>query len=81
MVEIDGEQYYTAEEACRALGVKQATLYAYVNRGLVTSYRQGIRRQRLYHRAEIDALLQVTPVVREEAPPEIPLAETWTLEH
>lgn len=79
MISIGGEQYYSAEEACEVLGVKTATLYSYVNRGLVKSYRQGIRRQRLYRRSEIDALLDVSPV--ERADPEIPLAETWTLEH
>ena len=72
-------EYYTAEEACAALGVKLATLYSYVNRGLLTSYRQNIRRQRLYRRSEVDALLEITPVERERE--EIPLAETWTLEH
>jgi len=81
MVDINGDEYYTAEEAARALAVKTATLYAYVNRGLVTSYRQGIRRQRLYRRAEIDALLEVTTVPRDEPADEIPWAETWTGEH
>jgi hypothetical protein len=52
-----------------------------VNRGLITSYRQGIRRHRLYRRAQIDALLEVSPVARDELAPDIPLAETWTLEH
>jgi excisionase family DNA binding protein len=72
-------EFYTAEEACNVLGVKLATLYSYVNRGLVTSYRQNIRRQRLYRRAEVDALLEISPVERERV--EIPLAETWTSEH
>jgi|GraSoiStandDraft_43_1057313.scaffolds.fasta_scaffold205991_2 excisionase family DNA binding protein len=81
MVSIQGEEYYTAGEACEVLGVKLATLYSYVNRGLVTSYRQGIRRHRLYRRSEIDGLLQVTPVQREESGVEIPLAESWTPEH
>ena len=81
MIEIGGEEYYSAEEACQVLGVKLPTLYSYVNRGLITSYRQGIRRQRLYRRSEIDSLLEVTPVEREEIRPQIPLAESWTLEH
>ena len=81
MVNIQGEEYYTAEEACEVLGVKLATLYSYVNRGLVTSYRQGIRRHRLYRRVEIDGLLVVTPVQREETDAEIPLAESWAPEH
>ena len=48
MVSIEGEEFYTAEEACRVLGVKLTTLYSYVNRGLIVSYRQSIRRERLY---------------------------------
>jgi excisionase family DNA binding protein len=72
--------FYTAEEACRVLGVKLATLYSYVNRGLLTSYRQAIRRERLYKRDEVDALLEVTPVPRDFAGA-IPPAETWNSEH
>lgn len=79
VITIGEEHYLTAEEACTRLGVKLATLYSYVHRGLVKSYRQGIRRQRLYRVVEIEQLLQVTPV-REE-PVVIPLAESWTLEH
>ena len=81
MYSIQGEEYYTAEEACDVLGVKLATLYSYVNRGLIVSYRQAIRRHRLYRRSEIDSLLEVTPVPREEGGVEIPLAETWAREH
>jgi citrate synthase len=81
MISVGGEEYYTAEEACRVLGVKLATLYSYVNRGLLTSYRQGIRRQRLYRRSDVEALLEVSPVLRadiDSAPElEIPRAETW----
>lgn len=81
MVSVQGEEYYTAEEACRVLGVRLATLYSYVTRGLVTSYRQSIRRHRLYLRSEVDALLEVTPVSRDELPPAIPSAESWASEH
>lgn len=81
MISIQGEEYYSAQEACAVLGVKLATLYSYVNRGLVTSYRQGIRRQRLYRRSEIESLLDVTPVPREQGAADIPLAETWASEH
>lgn len=81
VVEAGGDEYFTAEEACSVLGVKLATLYSYVNRGLLTSYRQNIRRHRLYRRAEVEALLEVSPVNRDELTSEIPLAETWTREH
>jgi len=80
VVSIKGEEYYTAEEACGVLGVKLATLYSYVHRGLLPSYRQMIRRQRLYRRQDVDSLLEVRPAER-EAVYEIPAAETWTGEH
>ena len=49
MVVIGGEEYLTVEEASERLGVKPATLYAYVSRGVLQSYRQGRGRHRLYH--------------------------------
>jgi citrate synthase len=54
---IDGEEYLGVEEATALLGVKKATLYAYVSRGLLTSFRQGVGRQRLYRRSDIEGLL------------------------
>src|SRR5919201_1945634 len=53
MVIVNGEEYLTVKEAARVLGVKPATLYAYVSRGVLRSYRQGIKRQRLYRRTEV----------------------------
>jgi citrate synthase len=83
----EGEsEYLTADEAARHLGVKRATLYAYVSRGILPSYRQGIKRERLYRRADVERLLRVAPSgagpARPAPPPrlrewEIPLAETW----
>jgi citrate synthase len=81
-------EYLTADQAARELGIKRATLYAYVSRGVLPSYRQGIKRQRLYRRADVDRLLRVAPsgsgpAPRREAasPPlrewDIPLAESW----
>ena len=91
MITVDGEEYLKGEEAARLLGIKRATLYAYVSRGLLRSYRQGIKRQRLYRRADVDELLRLSPGGRAEAEgvaagpttnaPEIiwsiPLAESW----
>ena len=62
---VDGEEYLTVEEAARLLGVKPATLYAYVSRGLLRSYREGMKRQRLYRRAEVEALEVDLGVIRE----------------
>jgi citrate synthase len=86
MVLIEGEEYLTGDEAAALLGVKRETLYAYVSRGLLKSYRQGIKRQRLYRRAEIEGLLRLAPSsgidAAEEgrAAAEVPLAESWIRE-
>lgn len=61
MIELEGEQYLDGDEASAMLGVKIATLYAYVSRGILHSYKQGIKRQRLYKQAEIEALLRLRP--------------------
>jgi len=83
MVVVDGEEYLAVDEAARLLGVKRATLYAYVSRGMLQSYRQGMKRQRLYRRAEVEALVRLAPT-RGDGPAAtrrraaaIPLAESW----
>lgn len=82
MLIVDGEEYLTGEEAAAVLGVKRETLYAYVSRGFLKSYRQGIKRQRLYRQAEVTRLVQLAPASEERAAgrpvaPEVPLAESW----
>ena len=56
---------------------------------MLKSYRQGIKRQRLYRRAEIEALLRLAPSSaghrrgargRGAQPVEVPLAESWIRE-
>jgi len=61
MVMVDGEEYLSGDEAAALMGVKRETLYAYVSRGMLKSYRQGIKRQRLYRRSEIEALVRLAP--------------------
>jgi excisionase family DNA binding protein len=61
VLEIQGEPYLSAAEACQLLGVKPATLYAYVSRGVLKSYRQGIKRARLYRRGDIQGVLHLKP--------------------
>jgi excisionase family DNA binding protein len=61
VIEIQGEPYLSAAEACELLGVKPATLYAYVSRGVLRSYRQGIKRARLYRGADLQRVLHVRP--------------------
>ena len=91
MIVLGDEEYLTGEEAARRLGVKRATLYAYVSRGVLKSYRQGIKRQRLYRRTDVEDLLRLSPGAAAEpeaaalrsAPAEpfivwsIPAAESW----
>lgn len=67
--------FLTAQEACALLDVKPATLYAYVSRGLVKSYKQGIRRQRLYRKSELEELLQVRRDAHEAD--DLPPATSW----
>lgn len=59
MIVMNGEEFLTAQETCALLGVKPATLYAYVSRGMLRSYRQGIKRMRLYRRNEVERLTQL----------------------
>ena len=85
VVILNGEEYLTVEEAAALLGVKRETLYAYVSRGLLRSYRQGIKRQRLYRRAEVEGLVRLAPASgpaptderRTVDPQDIPPAESW----
>lgn len=61
MEQIEGELYLSGDEATAMLGVKRATLYAYVSRGILRSYRKAVGRERLYRRADVEALLAVRP--------------------
>lgn len=85
---IDGIEYLDVDEAAGLLGVKKATLYAYVSRGVLRSYRQGVGRKRLYRREEVEALGTIRPsddlapnddgVLRDVNLPE---AESWVGDH
>lgn len=86
MIQIDGVDYLTVDEACRMLGVKPATIYAYVSRGVLKSYKQRVGRMRLYRRDEIEALRRIEATERRSAALEendraeegrMPEAETW----
>jgi excisionase family DNA binding protein len=56
---IDGIEYLDGDEAVALLKVKKATLYAYVSRGVLRSYKQAVGRKRLYRRDEVEGLLAV----------------------
>jgi citrate synthase len=87
MMLMNGQEYLTSEETCNLLGVKAATLYTYVSRGVLASYRQGMKRQRLYKRSQVEGLLELKPSGASEGlptadaavsvleGPDVPLAE------
>jgi excisionase family DNA binding protein len=89
MQTIDGVEYLDVGEAAALLSVKKATLYAYVSRGLLGSFRQGVGRRRLYRRAEIEALREVRPSAAPALSEEddvlrnvrLPDAASWAGEH
>lgn len=77
-MEQEDSDFLNVKQATALLGVKPATLYAYVSRGVLRSYRQGVGRQRLYRRADIEALLAVradAPSPRQVDPAPAPASE------
>jgi excisionase family DNA binding protein len=74
VIEIHGEPYLSAAEACQLLGIKPATLYAYVSRGVLKSYRQGIKRTRLYRSGDLQRVLHLRP---SRGPSPLPHAADW----
>lgn len=67
----------TASEAAARLGVKIGTLYAYVSRGWLKSYRRKVGREALYRRAEVDALRGVNAPQRGRRARNLPDASLW----
>lgn len=55
---VTAKRWITTTEAAQRLGVKRATLYAYVSRGQLRSRRQPGQQESLFDRAEVDALAQ-----------------------
>src|SRR4051812_29843028 len=52
--------WITTTEAAQRLGVKRATLYAYVSRGLLRSERRPGQQESLFARTQIDAMASAT---------------------
>ncbi|MDQ7849109.1 MAG: helix-turn-helix domain-containing protein [Armatimonadota bacterium] len=77
VVWVEEEAYLTAQEVCALLGVKPQTLYAYVSRGVLRSYRRGRRRQRLYQLREVESLLRLRPARGGSPRAILPRAEEW----
>lgn len=81
MIELNGENYLDGQEASHLLGIKLSTLYTYVSRGVLRSYKQGIKRQRLYKQAELEGLLQLRPSSVESLSVEKPGRDKTQLPH
>ena len=78
MTESGRDKYVQSSEAVRLLGVKRETLYAYVSRGVLRSFRRGMSRTRLYLRREIEALRTIQPSRAPRTPEySIPWAKDW----
>jgi len=70
------QEFLTSDEACAALGVKLSTLYAYVSRGKLRSYRLGSRRQRFYSARELREMAGTMPEIKDSSV-RVPLAADW----
>lgn len=77
MITPSNDEFVTASEACALLGVKPATLYAYVSRGMLKSFQQGKRRQRRYRRSELGALRGLDAGAPADEPIDLPDAASW----
>src|SRR5271169_4785670 len=75
--EADHSRMLTAAEAAHHLGVKLGTLYAYVSRGWIKSYRRRVGRQALYRRADIEALRGLVAPERGRRARSLPDASSW----
>lgn len=91
---INGETYLDGDEVATLLGVKKATLYAYVSRGVLQSHRQAVGRRRLYRQADVETLCAIQADTIETAQPApaqdhdgvlrnvtLPYAESWAADH
>lgn len=77
MRESDRGRMLSAIEAAGKLGVKLGTLYAYVSRGWLRSYRRKVGRQALYRRADVEALRGLVAPERGRRARSLPPAATW----
>jgi citrate synthase len=75
--EADRPRMLTAEEAAAQLGVKLGTVYAYVSRGWLRSYRRRIGRQALYRRDDVLALRDLATAEGGRRARSLPDASSW----
>ncbi|MGH7949613.1 MAG: citrate/2-methylcitrate synthase [Candidatus Binataceae bacterium] len=77
MRESDRGRMLTSAEAAGKLGVKLGTLYAYVSRGWLRSYRRKVGRQALYRRTDVEALRGLVAPEHGRRARSLPPAATW----
>ncbi|HZC35527.1 MAG TPA: citrate synthase family protein [Chthoniobacterales bacterium] len=70
------QTYLTSSEAAQMLNVSQATLYAYVSRGLIRSEPGANHRARIYHRLDLERLKE-RKKIRKEPSAEMSSALHW----
>ncbi len=73
--------WITTSEAAQRLGVKRATLYAYVSRGVLRSQRRPGQQESLYDRDQVDALATVGAPQRESNGPGEPPRPPLVMRH
>lgn len=61
MQRYNDHEYIDGDEAAAMLDIKKATLYAYVSRGVLRSFKRGNGRRRVYRRADVEALRALRP--------------------
>lgn len=63
--EIDGQIFYTTQEACEYLGISRETLNQMTRDGRLNKYRQGFARTVYYLKSELDELRRIRRVTDE----------------
>lgn len=61
-IEMDGETYYSAEEAASYLGVTRHTLNMMIKDGRLTRYKRGVTRNIYFSKTQLDRLNKIQPV-------------------
>lgn len=65
-IEVNGNTYYSTDEACKYLGVSRETLHQMSKDGRLNKYRQGFTRTVYYSKEEMDSLKAVRKVEPDE---------------
>ncbi len=64
-IDIDGETYYSVNEACEYLDITRDTLYRRINEGRLQKYTPGAKNRTYFRLKDLDALRTPRPVNHE----------------